>query len=339
MTSHSNTVTRFANLNSNLFWVNAVNRKPGKTQQIRPTIHRTIYKQNNSEKERKIFEVNTPSSSRSQIEQNLTKSNGTQSKPKMPLGGLVKILPRLLRFKENKRDQVITIENNTNAVISYEFSAAKYKEENGQIKTLFQSNQPCGKITAKNRERIIIQYMGAFSKKDTEKAEVLQVIIDDTPQQAITIDCEFESAKLDSELVEEARRKSDDDLGKIVNILNLNDEDPKQSKKGKMATLNEILKPLTPKFQGKKLKNLPLLTALIFLVSLLILTFSLYIAFLNGYSSTFKRMIDDYGLQRIVKLCMQQNIQDIKQMLYRFARSSPNSTVQLICPPADKDKL
>ena len=257
----------------------------------------------------------------------------------MNLGSQVKILPRLLRFKENKRDQVITIENSTNAAISYEFSAAKYKEENGQIKTLFQSDRPSGKIAPKSGERIIIQYMGAFTKKDTEKAEVLQVVIDESPQQAITIDCEFESAKLDSELVEAAKQKSDDDLGKIVNILNLNDDDQKQSKKGKLTTLNEILKPLTPKFKAKKMKSLNLLTALIFLVSLLILGFSLYIAFLNGYSSTFQSQIADYGLERIVKLCMQKNVEDIKQMFFRFSRSSPNTTIDHVHSPVDKDSL
>lgn len=257
----------------------------------------------------------------------------------MTLSSQVQILPRLLRFKENKRDQVITIENNTNAPISYEFSAAKYREEKGQIKTLFQSNQPCGKINPKSRERIIIQYQGAFTKSDIEKAEVLQVVIDESPQQAITIDCEFESAKLDNELpAETAKQKSEDDLGKIVNILNLNDEDAKQGKKGKLATLNEILKPITPKFKTKKLKNLNLLTALIFLTSLLILGFSLYVAFLNGYSSTFQSQVADYGLERIVKLCLEENLEDIKRMLFSFSRSSLNSTASIQSSPLNTDK-
>lgn len=258
----------------------------------------------------------------------------------MNLSSQVQILPRLLRFKENKRDQVITIENNTNAPISYEFSAAKHREEKGQIRTLFQSNQPVGKINPKSSERIVIQYTGAFTKSDIEKAEVLQVVIDESPQQAITIDCEFESPKLDSELTETAgkQKSSDDDLGKIVNILNLADEDGKPGKKGKLATLNEILKPLTPKLKTKKLKNLNLLTVLIFLISLLILGFSLYVAFLNGYSETFRGQVADYGLDRIVKLCLEENIQDIKRMLFSFSRAYLNSTGSVQSTPVGNVK-
>ena len=218
----------------------------------------------------------------------------------------VHILPRLLRFKEAKRDQVITIENMTNEVINYEFSAAKYKEGNGEsVKTitLFQSNQPNGKINAKQKERIIIQYIGSFTKKETEKAEVLQILIDDSPHfnQTITIDCEFESIK--QEDLNEDNQKTDDDLKKIVSILNLNDDDPKSKKK--KLSIDEILKPLkSPKLKAKKLKNLTVLIIFTFFISLAIFAFSIYTAFLNGYNHTFQRLVDFYGLERIVKLCL-----------------------------------
>lgn len=235
----------------------------------------------------------------------------------------VHVVPRLLRFTESKRDQVITIENNTNDEINYEFSAAKYEEIIGKTVTLFQSNLPNGKIRPKNKERIIIQYIGKFTKKETERAEILQVVINDGPhfQQIITIDCEFESPALDKELNELVIQKSDDDLKKIVNILNLSDED-KQSKKSKLVTINEILKPLTPKFKSKKLKNLNVLTCFIFMISLILFGFSIYIAFLNGYNSTFQtQIVEYYGLEKIVKLCLEENIQSIYQW---FAR--PNSS-------------
>lgn len=72
----------------------------------------------------------------------------------------ISILPRLLRFKESKRDQLITIENNTNSTITFEFSAAKYTDENNKVHALFQSNKPNGQIDSKSKDKIIIQYTG-----------------------------------------------------------------------------------------------------------------------------------------------------------------------------------
>ena len=82
-----------------------------------------------------------------------------------------------------------------------------------------------------------------------------------------------------------------------------------------------------------------MLTVLIFLASLLILAFSLYIAFLNGYSSAFQRQIADYGLERIVKLCLEENVQDLKRMLFRFSRPSTNLTINQSSPSNEKDNL
>ena len=229
----------------------------------------------------------------------------------------VRIVPRLLRFKEAKREQTLTIENNTGHEISYEFSAATYQEEAGKVITLFQSNLPNGRIKTNCKEEIIIQYVGSFTKKETEKAEVLQVLLDGSPHfsQTITVDCEFESDQLDNGRNQLNNQKTEDDLNKIVNILNLDEDD---RKKGKLATINEILRPLSPKFKSKKLRNLTFLTVFIFLISLAILSFSVYIAFLNGYDATFKQIIAFYGLERIVKLCLEDSLYQV----FTFGRSN-----------------
>ena len=134
----------------------------------------------------------------------------------------ISIIPRLLNFKETKRNQTITIENNSNNLINFELSAAKYtsSEENNKIITLFQSNKPNGKIEAKCKENIIIQYIGNFTKKQIDKAEILQITIE-IPElkinENITIDCEFKETEIINENCK-LDNKIDDDLDKLGKV-------------------------------------------------------------------------------------------------------------------------